>query len=106
MTTDCKILAKILAKRLNRGIRFVVGDHPGYGLHYLHVLRGRSTHANLNIMRIMCEDARRAAHWLRSKWISARPSVASLTDSSSAFWANAALVRRSANASASARQTF
>ncbi|KAM7289623.1 uncharacterized protein ISCGN_029752 [Ixodes scapularis] len=47
LTTDYKILAKILAKRLDRGIRCVVGDHQAYGI------RGRSIQDNLHMMRVI-----------------------------------------------------
>lgn len=51
LTTDYKILAKILARRLEHGLSYVVGHHQTYGF------RGRSITANTHTMRVVCETA-------------------------------------------------
>ncbi|KAM7311929.1 hypothetical protein ISCGN_008836 [Ixodes scapularis] len=51
LTSDYKILAKILAKRLEWGLRDVVGEHQAYGI------KRRTISTNLHAMRIVCEAA-------------------------------------------------
>lgn len=51
LTTDYKLLARILAKRLEMGLKFVVGDHQAYGF------KGRSITSNVHTMRILTETA-------------------------------------------------
>ncbi|KAM7309263.1 hypothetical protein ISCGN_012894 [Ixodes scapularis] len=51
LTSDYKILAKILAKRLEWGLRDVVGEHQAYGI------KRRTIGTNLHAMRIVCEAA-------------------------------------------------
>ncbi|KAM7282189.1 hypothetical protein ISCGN_002339 [Ixodes scapularis] len=46
---DYKILAKILARRLDIGLRKFIGPHQSYGI------RGRSIARNLHVMRTVCE---------------------------------------------------
>ncbi|KAM7288195.1 hypothetical protein ISCGN_028463 [Ixodes scapularis] len=46
---DYKILAKILARRLDIGLRKIIGPHQSYGI------RGRSIARNLHVMRTVCE---------------------------------------------------
>ncbi|KAM7296912.1 hypothetical protein ISCGN_022067 [Ixodes scapularis] len=46
---DYKIRAKILARRLDTGLRSVIGPHQSYGI------RGRSIARNLHAMRSVCE---------------------------------------------------
>ncbi|KAM7285964.1 hypothetical protein ISCGN_032849 [Ixodes scapularis] len=51
LTCDYKILAKILAKRLESGLSSVIGDHQTYGI------KGRTIATNLHAMRVVCETA-------------------------------------------------
>ncbi|KAM7281922.1 hypothetical protein ISCGN_002081 [Ixodes scapularis] len=51
LTSDYKILAKILAKRLEWGLRDVVGEHQAYGI------KRRTISTNLHAMRIVCKAA-------------------------------------------------
>ncbi|KAM7300105.1 hypothetical protein ISCGN_020669 [Ixodes scapularis] len=51
LTRDYKILAKILAKRLEWGLRDVVGEHQAYGI------KGRTISTYPHAMRIVCEAA-------------------------------------------------
>ncbi|KAM7306341.1 hypothetical protein ISCGN_010064 [Ixodes scapularis] len=51
LTTDYKLLARILAKRLEMGLKFVVGDHQTYGF------KGRSITSNVHTLRILSETA-------------------------------------------------
>lgn len=51
LTTDYKILAKILAKRLEIAYKTVVGGHQTYGF------KNRSITTNLHVMRIIAETA-------------------------------------------------
>ncbi|KAM7291028.1 hypothetical protein ISCGN_027603 [Ixodes scapularis] len=51
LTSDYKILAKILSKRLESGLRSIIGDHQTYGI------KGRTIATNLHAMRIVCETA-------------------------------------------------
>lgn len=51
LCTDYKVLTRILARRLERGIAEVVGDHQTYAI------KSRSIAHNLHAMRTVCEAA-------------------------------------------------
>lgn len=51
LCTDYKILAKILASRLDCSLKKVIGSHQTYGI------KGRSISRNLHVMRTICEAA-------------------------------------------------
>ncbi|KAM7306569.1 hypothetical protein ISCGN_010272 [Ixodes scapularis] len=51
LTSDYKILAKIIAKRLEWGLRDVIGEHQTYGV------KGRTISTNLHTMRVVYEAA-------------------------------------------------
>ncbi|KAG0443747.1 hypothetical protein HPB47_014572, partial [Ixodes persulcatus] len=49
LSTNYKIMAKILARRSDIGLKSVIGEHQTYGL------KGRSIYRNLHVMRFACE---------------------------------------------------
>lgn len=51
LTCDYKILAKLLAKRLESGLGSVIGDHQTYGI------KARTIATNLHAMRVVSETA-------------------------------------------------
>lgn len=56
LTSDYKILAKILTKRIEQGLSCIVGNHQPYGF------KGRSITTNSHIMRTICETAEAEQH--------------------------------------------
>uniref|UniRef100_A0A6B0UI52 Putative tick transposon n=1 Tax=Ixodes ricinus TaxID=34613 RepID=A0A6B0UI52_IXORI len=56
LTTDCKILAKTLTRRLAHGLGVILGDHQSHGF------RDRSIASNAHTIRYICETAESQQH--------------------------------------------
>lgn len=52
LSTEYKVLGRILSHRLDLGLRHIVGNHQSYGF------KGRSITHNLHSMRIICKAAK------------------------------------------------